>query len=94
MQQKKLLNIDKYCMVTFPNTHSALKAEKTLQGAGLPCLIMPTPREVSEGCGLAVRFFCEDLHLITEQFDRQGLSTDEFYRVEKREGKNRVVRIY
>lgn len=41
-------------LLTFPSTHYALKAEKTIQGAGLKGRLIPMPREMSSLCGLAL----------------------------------------
>ena len=39
-----------------PTTSAALRAEKLLQRAGLKVKLIPTPREFSSDCGMAVRF--------------------------------------
>ena len=43
-------------VVLFHTTSSALRAEKTLQKAGLVVKLIPTPRELSSDCGIALRF--------------------------------------
>lgn len=43
-------------VVVLPNTSAALKTEKTLQNAGLDIKAIPTPREFSNDCGIAIRF--------------------------------------
>ena len=42
--------------VLFHTTSSALRAEKVLQRAGLTVKLIPTPREFSSDCGMALRF--------------------------------------
>ena len=49
-----------YCVITFANTHSALTAEQHLKQR-LPIVILPTPREISKGCGIAIRFDAQAL---------------------------------
>ena len=44
-----------YCVITFSNTHGAISCKKYLK-ADFPITIMPAPREISKGCGIAVRF--------------------------------------
>jgi hypothetical protein len=43
-------------VVLFHTTSSAMRAEKTLIGAGLTVKMIPTPRQFSSDCGIALRF--------------------------------------
>lgn len=43
-------------VVLFHNTSAVMRAEKVLQKAGLVIKLVPTPREFSSDCGMAVRF--------------------------------------
>ncbi len=43
-------------MVLFNTTSSAMQAEAVLTRAGLPIKMIPTPRQLSSDCGLALRF--------------------------------------
>jgi hypothetical protein len=45
-----------YGVVLFHTTSAALRAEKLLQRAGLTVKLIPTPREFSSDCGMALRF--------------------------------------
>lgn len=45
-----------YGVVLFHTTSAALRAEKILQRAGLTVKLIPTPREFSSDCGMALRF--------------------------------------
>ena len=56
-------------VVLFHTTSSALRAEKILQREGLIIKLIPTPRELSSDCGIALRFEWNDreqieVHLI------------------------------
>ncbi|AGA70716.1 Protein of unknown function (DUF3343) [Desulfitobacterium dichloroeliminans LMG P-21439] len=42
-------------IVTFPNTHMAILAEKSLQQGGFSVGIMPIPSSIKAGCGIALR---------------------------------------
>ncbi len=44
-----------YYLMTFENTHAVLQAEEVLK-QHFDAAIMPVPRELTAGCGLAVRF--------------------------------------
>ena len=41
-------------VVTFEGTMQALRAEKRVKAAGVPCRLVPTPRELSSTCALAL----------------------------------------
>ena len=83
----RLLTLEKYCAITFPNTHSALKAEKILQGADLlPFVIMPVPRTISAGCGLAIKVFPEGSDQAVDILGSAGVPIDGVYRIDKTSG--------
>ncbi len=46
----------KYGVVLFHTTSAAMRAEKTLANIGLNVKLIPTPREFSSDCGIALRF--------------------------------------
>jgi N-acyl-L-homoserine lactone synthetase len=50
----------KYGVVLFHTTSAALRAEKILTRAGLAVKLIPTPREFSSDCGIALRFEWEN----------------------------------
>jgi len=45
-----------YGVVLFDSSSFALRAEAVLQRAGLQVKLVPTPRQLSSDCGLALRF--------------------------------------
>lgn len=90
MSEKQLMNADRYCLIIFPTTHKALHAEKVLGQGQVPFLVVPTPREISAGCGLAVRFYCDDYQRIIEILNAGSIAVDSYYRVEKGLEKNIV----
>jgi hypothetical protein len=46
----------KYSVVLFHSTAHAIRAEKVLQQAGVAIKMIPTPRQISSDCGMALRF--------------------------------------
>lgn len=48
--------MSEYGVVLFHTTSAALRAERVLQRAGLTVKLIPTPREFSSDCGMALRF--------------------------------------
>lgn len=47
-------------VLTFQSTHAAMASSKTLASGGIDFWTIPTPREISAGCGIALRFDAED----------------------------------
>jgi hypothetical protein len=45
-----------YAVVLFHSTAHALRAEKVMSQAGFKIKMIPTPRQLSSDCGLALRF--------------------------------------
>ena len=45
-----------YNVVLFHSTAHAIRGEKVLQRAGLTIKMIPTPRQLSSDCGMALRF--------------------------------------
>ena len=54
----------KYGVVLFHTTSSVMRAEKLLIKDGYPIKLIPTPRQFSSDCGIALRFdwnYCEQV---------------------------------
>lgn len=83
MDKKNLLKTENYFLATFQTTHNALHAEKILEHAGIPFIVVPTPREVSSGCGLAIRFYNEHLDDIMNKFNENDIVFSSIYDVIK-----------
>lgn len=47
-------------ILTFFSTHHALSAEKLLKQNGVEQTVVPTPRELSGNCGIAIRIDAAD----------------------------------
>jgi len=45
-----------YGVALFHTTSSVMRAEKLLRSAGIAVRLIPTPRQFSSDCGIAVRF--------------------------------------
>ncbi len=44
-----------FLIFSFASTHAALHAQKIFNAAGVPFTVMPTPREITADCGIALR---------------------------------------
>ncbi len=53
-----------YGVALFHNTSAVMRAEKVLKKGGLTVKLIPTPREFSSDCGMAVRFDEQDMNAV------------------------------
>ncbi len=60
-------------VVLFHTTTAALRAEKTAQKAGLKVKLIPTPRELSSDCGIALRFDLADRQPLEQALSAAGV---------------------
>ncbi len=66
-----------YCMITFSGTHAAVSAQKLLEPL-CPFQAMPVLREVSKGCGIALRFPPEYLSRVHKALAHSPLPAEEY----------------
>lgn len=45
---------EKLALLVTDSTNEALKAERALKDAGIPVVVIPTPEEITAGCGIAL----------------------------------------
>ncbi len=63
-------------VVLFHTTTSALRAEKILQKSGLSVKLIPTPRELSSDCGIALRFELSDRAEVEKRLASAGVEIE------------------
>ncbi|MGE4542864.1 MAG: DUF3343 domain-containing protein [Pedobacter sp.] len=73
-----MINDDEF-IALFNSPTRVLKAEKALRKAGLACRLIPAPRDVAEGCALALRFAAAELPSILFELGRQDLLPRRMY---------------
>ena len=66
-----------YGVITFTSTYGAIYAQKVLRPAA-DVLTMPVLREISLGCGIAVRFKPEDLDAVRAALAASTLKPGEY----------------
>ena len=65
---------DHFGIVSFRSRQQVMNFERDLRRAGVPASIITTPRSVSVGCGLSVKFNLQDARDVTDvyQVSRPG----------------------
>ena len=66
-------------IVTFASTTQAMAVEKFCLQQGLPGRIIPVPREITAGCGLAWKAAPEDKDLLADRLTQAGFSWQEMH---------------
>ena len=66
-----------YGVITFTSTYAAIYAQKVLRPAA-DVLTMPVLREISLGCGIALRFRPEELAAVRAALAASGLGRAEY----------------
>lgn len=66
-------------ILTFPNTTSAMEADSYCTKNKLPGRLIPVPREVTAGCGLAWKAKPEDKEVLLKALEDAGLAYEKSY---------------
>lgn len=80
-------------LVTFESTQFALQAETVFKDKGISFKTIPTPREVSHSCGLALLFEPGDIGKVEELAEGKEINIDGLYRYLKEKHKARAEKI-
>jgi hypothetical protein len=73
--------VSDYGVILFHTTSSAIRAEKVAQKAGYDCKLIPTPREFSSDCGIALRFPWGDADGMKSRLEKVGVEVANVYRL-------------
>jgi len=66
-------------VATFPTTHAALRAEKAVAAAGLAGRLIPTPRDLSADCTVALEFASADADRVRAVLEAARIETSGFH---------------
>lgn len=67
-------------LFTFPNTKTAIAAERALLTAGLNVTVMPMPEALSSECGIVLRLPEDGLDAGKSALDAAGIEVSAIYR--------------
>ena len=89
--------MNNYCIISFPSSHHAIRGEKVAEGAcggerdtkeistssAKVLRLIPTPPEVSAGCGLVLRLPQGALNCAFTAFKAKGIEYEEVFSIEE-----------
>lgn len=73
-----------YGVVLFHTTSAVMRAEKLLARAGLTTKLIPTPREFSSDCGIALRFNWADLEHVRMTLESAAVEINAIHSLDAR----------
>lgn len=88
-----LFKLKEYGVFTFKSTAHALKAERVLKNASAEFLMMPTPRQISTSCGLAVKVFSDTMPTYHEILLNNRVEVDGAYNIKVVDGETCIERV-
>lgn len=74
------MNHDSYFVLVLPSVHFVLKVEKEALQQGIPVELIPTPRQISSDCGMAVKFHEESLEWVLGMMANAPMPAGSLYR--------------
>lgn len=72
MRQKK-----PYMVLTFSTTTAAMAMEKKCTEQGIPGRLIPVPREITAGCGLAWRMSVDEYQAYETRISHLGIAVEQ-----------------
>ena len=68
-------------VITFDSVYYVMKAERILKEKGIEINLIPTPREISSDCGVAIELVDSRLDLVKEILQKNGLGQTSFVKL-------------
>jgi len=62
-----------YGIVLVPSVSHALRAEAIVRATGIPCKLIPTPRQLSSDCGTSLRVPWSEGERVLEALEKAGV---------------------
>lgn len=85
--------MEEYGLVTFKSTQFALQAEVVFKEEEIMFKTIPTPREVSHSCGLALLFAIDELEKVEILIEDKKIDADSLYKYFKEKHKARAEKV-
>jgi hypothetical protein len=68
-----------YTVIIVHSTGHAIRIEKLLQGEGIPCKLIPVPRQISSNCGLCIRILRSAVDVARKAIDAAQVEIEGVY---------------
>lgn len=71
--------MNKYYIVTFQNTHEAMKAEREALRKQVKIVVVPTPTYITKSCGISLKIDDENIQSIIELIKLEKIKVKEIF---------------
>jgi hypothetical protein len=71
--------LNKYYIVTFQNTHEAMKAEREAIKNQIKVIVIPTPTYITKSCGISLKIEEENIKSIIELIKTEIINVKEIF---------------
>lgn len=88
------MNEEIYGVVVFKSTHHTIQAEDFFKARGISFKTIPTPREITRSCGLAIIFQLDDLDMVEDMVKKEEVIIDGVYKYIKSKEKSQAEKIF
>lgn len=72
-----------FYVIVFESTHYAIAAERVFKKNNCKFDIIPTPREITQSCGLSIRFKPEEVEIMKKIIEEANILIQGIYRIQK-----------
>lgn len=83
-----------YGVVVFKSTHHTIQAEGIFKARDVSFKTIPTPREITRSCGLAIIFQLDDLEIIEDMVENGQVTIEGVYKYIKSREENVAEKIF
>ncbi len=70
-------------VATFKSTHHTIQAENVFKDKSISFKTIPTPRQITVSCGLAIIFSLDDIEKVREMVNSKEINIDSIYKYTK-----------
>ena len=71
--------MDKYYIVTFQNTHEAMKGEREAIKNQIKVTVIPTPTYITKSCGISLKIDKENIESIVQLVKSEDIKVKEIF---------------
>ena len=71
--------MNKYYVVTFQNTHEAMKGEREAIKKQIKVVVIPTPTYITKSCGISLKIDEENINGIVELVKSENIKVKEIF---------------
>ena len=75
---------DRYAVILVRSTSHAIRIEKLLGEATIPCKLIPVPRQISSDCGVCVRILRADTQAVCQAIEASGIEIEGIHEIERK----------